>query len=198
MSPRSRRGAPRSAAPAPPASSTSTWCSATWPRASSTTASASGTWPAASQTPSLRVFLQHGASRERGSVMVLPLEGWLVPCVQPYAACCPRSLPLLLLPTLLASFLCFSRPPKPGCFASLLPPYHITPPPRDQPRRSPSPLGARGGAELSGAACGELQAVSKRRKEASAALRLLPGCRSLPAAPVKSFGFAFPAGMRRG
>lgn len=34
--------------------------------------------------------------------MVLPLEGWLVPCVQPRAACCPRSLPLLLLPTLLA------------------------------------------------------------------------------------------------
>lgn len=130
--------------------------------------------------------------------MVLPLEGWLVPCVQPRAACCPRSLPLLLLPTLLTSFLCFSRPPKPGCFASLLPPYHITPPPRDQPRRSPSPLGARGGAELSGAACGELQAVSKRRKEASAALRLLPGCRSLPAAPVKSFGFAFPAGLTRG
>lgn len=49
-------------------------------------------------------------------------------------------------------------------------------------------------------ACGELQTINKLRNEGfytSAALQLLPECRSLPATPVKSFHFAFPAVMMK-
>lgn len=71
-------------------------------------------------------------SAEEGALAWLPSQmSDLAPCLQPCAARFPFSLPPLLFPTRLTRNpgpLCFSHPPKSGCFASLVPPYQVTPP----------------------------------------------------------------------
>lgn len=69
-----------------------------------------------------------------------------------------------------------------------------------QPCRSASSRGARAVLSSQGERVGSYKLLPNQgtRDQTSAALRLLPGCRSLPAAPVKSFHLAFPARMMRG